>query len=83
MTSNISKNGAIQKAKASVSKPIHVRGFFWQLRLENGLYTHPSSYEKTMALRAQKMIDRAMKSLGLPSVEYKGGFWQDYIKTSV
>jgi|688.fasta_scaffold14321_17 hypothetical protein len=74
------KQRAIMKAKKSVSRILPAGGFNFQIQHENGLFTMPSPFKTTQSVRAQAMIDKARKELGLPPVKYNGGFWQEYLQ---
>jgi len=68
------------KAKKCVSRILPAGGFNFQIQHENGLYSAPSPFKTTQSVRAQAMIDKARKELGLPPVKYQGGFWQEYLQ---
>jgi len=74
----MSRDQAIKKAKARVSKLIYCKGFDWQFTID-GQFTQPAPHKVSQYRRAQKLIEIARHELGLSQLNYIGGSWEQYI----
>jgi len=74
----MSRNQAIKKAKARVSKLIYCNGFDWQFTIDEQ-YTQPAPHKVSQYRRAQKLIEIARREMGLSQLNYIGGSWEQYI----